>query len=135
MCLLRWATLLVCNGLTGRLRPDAEFEVDRVNRRIPRHLQGHAALVTGLNCGHGASFAKGTNDCWPSAQICNKRVRVVIWTGLFTGNLSHSWFGEVQLENPSGDNFQVPGEGPVEVWEKRGLSLNNVARAGGLCAV
>lgn len=60
---------------------------------------------------------------------------MLIRTGLLVGNLTHSLFQEVQLESPSGDNFQIPGEGPIEVWEEGGLGLNNVTRAGGLCAV
>lgn len=60
---------------------------------------------------------------------------MVIRTGLLVGNLSHSWFWEVQPESPGRVNFQVPSEEPIEVREEFGLGLNNVTRAGGLCAV
>lgn len=49
-----------------------------------------------------------------------------IWTGVPFGNLPHSRFWEVQLEGPSGDDFQIPGEGAIEVREQRGLGLNDV---------
>lgn len=58
-----------------------------------------------------------------------------VWTSVLVGNLPHSRFREVQLKSSSGDDFQVPGEGPVEVREKGILALNNVTRTGGLRTV
>lgn len=52
---------------------------------------------------------------------------------LLTGNLSQSLFWEVQLECVSEISFQVPSEGPVELWEHRGLGLNRVTRERGVC--
>lgn len=104
--------------LTAGLRPNIELEVDRIQLPVPRHLQRHTALVARQDGGHSSSFTKVPNGCWPRAQVGDKRVCMLVWTGLLVGNLSHSWFWEVQLEGPSGDNFQIPGEGPIEVWEQ-----------------
>lgn len=122
-------------SLTAGLRSNMEFDVNGFKLPVARHLQNHTAPVANQDVGHRSSFAKGANGCQPRAQIGNNRVCVLVRTGLLVGNLSHSRFWEVQLEGPSGDNFQIPGEGPVEVWEQRGLDLNNVSRAGGLFAV
>lgn len=112
------------------LRSYAEFDVNGLQLPVAGHLQRQSALVEHHDGGHCSSFAKGANDCWPRAQIGNNGVRVLIRTGLLVGNLPHSRFREVQLEGPSGGDLQVPGEGPVEGWEQRGLGLNDVSRAG-----
>lgn len=106
------------NKLTTRLGPNVELEVNRIQLPVSRNPESHAALVANQDGGHSSSFAKGANGCWPRAQVANKRVCVLIRTGLLVGNLSHSRFREVQSEGPSGDDFQIPGEGPVEVWEQ-----------------
>ena len=103
-----------------------KFEVNGIQRPVPRHLQRYAALVASQDGRYSSSFAKGADVCWPRAQIGDKGVRMPIWTGVPVGNLSHSQFWEVQLEGPSGDDFQVPGEGAIEVWEQGGLGLNDV---------
>lgn len=103
--------------LTARLRPNVEFKVDRIELPVSRHFQRHAALAANQDAGHSSSFTKGTNDCSPRAQVGNKEVCVPIRTRLLVGNLLHSRSWEVQLEGPGGDNFQIPSEGPIEVWE------------------
>lgn len=121
--------------LTAGLRSHGEFKVNRIQLPVPGHLQRHAALVARRDGGHRSPFAEGADGRWSRAQVGDQRIRVAVWTGVLIGNLSHSWFWEIQLERPVGDNFQIPGEGSVEVREQRGFGLNNVARTGCFCAV
>lgn len=52
---------------------------------------------------------------------------MLVWTGVVVWDLMHSRFGDIQLEGLTGVNLKIPDKSSIEVWEERGVGVNNVS--------